>query len=212
MLAAGGDLSTDRLLYAYQHGIFPWYGEDQVILWWSPDPRCIINTDELHVSRRLRRDLKNSTYRFSFNQDFAAVIAACAARRSTQDGTWITTDMALAYQNLHRQGWAHSVEIWRENELVGGLYGLAIGRVFFGESMFSRVSNASKMALLALCQWLAKHGFSTLDCQVVSPHLLSLGARLVPRQEFQELLESACNLAKKTAQWPSERLSVKSLA
>jgi len=212
LLAAGGDLSPERLLYAYRHGIFPWNGEDQVVLWWSPNPRCILRPAEFHVSRRLRRDIKNSDLQFSFNQAFAEVVAACAASRPSQDGTWITSDMAQAYGQLHELGWAHSVEIWRADELVGGLYGLAIGHAFFGESMFSRVNNASKIAMLALCHSLVEHRFSILDCQVVSPHLLSLGVQLIPREEFRDILNLACDPADKALHWPTERLAVSSLA
>lgn len=205
LLAAGGDLSAERLLYAYQHGIFPWYSEDQVILWWSPDPRCILMPDQFHVSRRLKRELRNCDYQFSFNQEFTDVVAACAAKRSSQDGTWITTDMATAYCDLHTDGWAHSVEIWHQDELIGGLYGIAIGRIFFGESMFSRSKNASKIAMLALNQQLLQHRFRLLDCQVSSQHLLTLGARMIPRPEFQDLLESACNPPAQVIKWPVER-------
>jgi len=188
LLAAGGDLSQERLLYAYQHGIFPWYDEGQPILWWSPDPRCILIPGDLHVSRRLRRSLRQSDFVVTFNSAFDEVIAACAEDRTGQSGTWITIDMARAYRELHRAGWAHSVEIWRDESLVGGLYGLAIGRVFFGESMFSRAGNASKIALLALCRELVARDFALLDCQVESPHLQSLGATLMPRASFANIL------------------------
>jgi len=212
LLAAGGDLSAERLLYAYQHGIFPWYSEGQVVLWWSPDPRCVLAPNEFHLSRRLRRELRTSEYQVSFNQAFAGVVAECAASRESQDGTWITADMAVSYNDLHDKGWAHSVEIWHGNNLVGGLYGLAIGRVFFGESMFSRVSQASKIAMLALTNWLLKHDFLLLDCQVASPHLLSLGAKLISRPSFQDLLLEACDPPIRFAEWPSERESVATLA
>ena len=211
LLAAGGDLSPERLLYAYRHGIFPWYSEGQVILWWSPDPRCILKPGEFHVSRRLKRELRKSDYQFSFNQDFTHVVAACATARSSQDGTWITADMATAYGDLHASGWAHSVELWHRDELVGGLYGLAIGRIFFAESMFSQAKNASKIAMLALNQLLLEYAFSALDCQLVSPHLLTLGARPIPRPEFQDMLESACNPPLRVIQWPEERTSVATL-
>ena len=212
LLAAGGDLSAERLLYAYQHGIFPWYSEGQVVLWWSPDPRCVLALDEFHLSRRLRRELRKSEYQVSFNLAFAEVVSACAASRKSQDGTWITADMAESYNDLHDKGWAHSVEIWHGNNLVGGLYGLAIGRVFFGESMFSRVSQASKIAMLALTEWLLKHDFLLLDCQVVSPHLLTLGAKLISRQSFQDILVEACHPPIRFAEWPSKRISVATLA
>jgi leucyl/phenylalanyl-tRNA--protein transferase len=192
LLAAGGNLSVDRLLYAYRHGIFPWYDEGQPILWWSPDPRCVLLPAEFHVAKRLRRSLKSSGIEVSFNRAFNKVIEACAEHRDGQAGTWITADMKKAYQALHEGGFAHSVEIWQGDSLVGGLYGLAIGRVFFGESMFSRENNASKAAMLALCQELALRDFELLDCQVASPHLASLGARLIRRSDFTKRLESAC--------------------
>ena len=148
LLAAGGDLSTPRLLAAYRQGIFPWYDEGQPLLWWSPDPRCVFRPRDLHASRRLRREVRKSPCELRINTAFDEVIRACAGPRSHQRGTWITRDMRHAYERLHGQGWAHSIEVWLAGELVGGLYGLVIGRAFFGESMFSRQSNASKMTLL----------------------------------------------------------------
>jgi leucyl/phenylalanyl-tRNA--protein transferase len=205
LLAAGGDLSPERLLYAYQHGIFPWYDSGQPILWWSPDPRCVLRPHEFHASKRLRRSLSRSKLEVSFNQAFSAVIAACAEDRIGQQGTWITDDMADAYSRLHQQGWAHSIEIWQENRLVGGLYGLAIGRAFFGESMFSRQTNASKAAMLALCQQMVLNDFEILDCQVESPHLVSLGASLMPRNKFAAVLRRACNTNSQYLDWPVGR-------
>lgn len=192
LLAAGGDLSANRLLYAYRHGIFPWYDEGQPILWWSPDPRCILRSNEFHVARRLRRALKSSGMTVSFNTAFNEVIESCSEHRGGQAGTWITADMKRAYQDLHRDGFAHSVDIWQGDLLVGGLYGLGIGRVFFGESMFSRENNASKAAMLALCNELLIQDVGLIDCQVVSPHLMSLGASLIDRSEFAERLEREC--------------------
>ena len=208
LLAAGGDLSPDRLLYAYRHGIFPWYDDGQPILWWSPDPRCVLRPHELHVSRRLRRSLSRSNFEVSFNQAFSDVIGACAEDRIGQQGTWITDDMTDAYTRLHEQGWAHSIEIWHESRLTGGLYGLAIGRAFFGESMFSRQTNASKAAMLALCQQMVSNDFEILDCQVESPHLVSLGARLMPRNKFAAVLRRACKMNSKFCKWPAERRQV----
>ncbi|MFQ5983082.1 MAG: leucyl/phenylalanyl-tRNA--protein transferase, partial [Woeseiaceae bacterium] len=181
LLAAGGDLKPERLLYAYRRGVFPWFDDGQPILWWSPDPRCVMRPDAFHVARRLRRSVRNSSLEFGFNGDFSSVMQACAADRVGQQGTWITEEMVEAFSTLHDEGWAHSVEIWRDDELVGGLYGIAIGKAFFGESMFSRQSNASKIAMWALCAHLVRHRFEILDCQVVSPHLTSLGAILMPR-------------------------------
>jgi leucyl/phenylalanyl-tRNA--protein transferase len=211
LLAAGGDLSARRLLYAYQHGIFPWYDESQVVLWWSPDPRCVLQPDEFHVSRRLQRYLRKMDFEVSFNRDFIGVIDGCAASRGSQQGTWITHEMTNAYCALHKMGWAHSVEIWHGNELVGGLYGLAIGRIFFGESMFSRATHASKIAMLSLNKILIKNDFLILDCQVVSPHLLTLGAKLIARQTFRELLDCGCNPATRLLEWPKQRISARSL-
>lgn len=211
LLAAGGDLKPDRLLFAYRHGVFPWFDSGQPILWWSPDPRCVLKPDSFHVARRLRRSVRNSDLFVSFNSEFSAVIESCAADRVGQDGTWITDEMIDAYSSLHADGWVHSVEIWCDDELVGGLYGLAIGRVFFGESMFSEAADASKIAMWALCAHLTKHEFEILDCQVVSPHLTRLGATLMPRAEFGALLERACNPATKFIDWPESRLPVANL-
>ena len=208
LLAAGGDLSEERLLYAYRHGIFPWFDEGQPILWWSPDPRCIIRPDEFHISRRLRRYLRQSGFEISFNMAFSEVIAKCAEDRDGQQGTWITTGMTDAYSILHRNGWAHSVEVWSDGDLCGGLYGLAIGKAFFGESMFSRHSNASKAAMTALCQLLRETGFAVLDCQVESPHLLSLGARLLPRAEFAALLSAACEPQSQLLTFPAGQVKI----
>lgn len=202
LLAAGGDLEPERLLYAYRHGIFPWYDDGQPILWWSPDPRCAIRPESLHVSRRLRRSLRNSDFELSFNRAFADVIGLCAGPRPGQSGTWITSEMERAYVALHRLGWAHSVEVWREGELAGGLYGLCIGRAFFGESMFTRSTNASKAAMTALCRLLADRQFEILDCQVVSPHLESMGATLMSRAEFSDLLRRACEPPEPCTSWP----------
>ena len=200
LLAAGGDLSPERLIYAYRHGIFPWYDSGQPILWWSPDPRCLLPPDRFHVARRLRRSLPRSGFEITFNTAFESVIGACAAPRNGQRGTWITPEMSAAYRRLHADGWAHSVEVHRGPMLVGGVYGLAIGRAFFGESMFSREDDASKAALLALCRELV-----VCDCQVASPHLRSLGATLVPRREFARLLREACRDAAKCRSWTEGR-------
>lgn len=212
LLAAGGDLSPERLLYAYRHGIFPWYEEGQPILWWSPDPRCILRPAEFHVARRLRRWLHDCTFELRFNSAFSQVVEGCAGQRPGQQGTWITPAMAAAYADLHRTGWAHSVEVWDADSLVGGMYGLAIGRAFFGESMFSRESNTSKLAMLAACRTLAAREFLLLDCQVVSPHLLTLGAVTLARDEFSALLQVACAAPEPFSGWPSEPLAARCLA
>lgn len=211
LLAAGGDLSEERLLFAYCHGIFPWYDDGQPILWWSPDPRCVLRPSSLHVSRRLRRTMSKSTAEIVFNADFSAVIRACAEPRRSGQGTWITDDMLAAFEALQRSGWAHSIEVRDGGRLIGGVYGLAIGRMFFGESMFSRVENASKYALVALCRVLEHHDFELLDCQVLSGHLLSLGAVAMPRRDFSGLLEQACDPGTPFAKWPVGPISVSGL-
>ena len=207
LLAAGGDLSSDRLLYAYRHAIFPWYEENQPLLWWSPDPRCVFLPGDFRLSTRMQRAARQSTAEIRVNTAFADVIQACAGPRRSEQGTWITADMMNAYESLYQQGWAHSIEVWDSEELVGGLYGLAIGRAFFGESMFSRRSNASKLALAYLAQRLQRGDLEVLDCQVESSHLKSLGARSLPRSEFVKLLDRACKPANRYNNWPSESFS-----
>lgn len=211
LLAAGGDLSKPRLLAAYRAGIFPWYEEGQPILWWSPEPRCILRPADLHVSKRLRQYVRASPATLSFNRAFDRVIRACAGNRGSQQGTWITAEMTQAYEELHADGWAHSVEIWQDDELVGGLYGLCIGKVFFGESMFSTKTNSSKLALIGLVNHMLAHDFEILDCQVVSPHLASLGATSIPRDEFTQILRSACKSKVPHTVWPPELMAVSEL-
>lgn len=203
LLAVGGDLSAARLLQAYRRGIFPWYSDPQPILWWSPDPRCVIFPGELHISHSLRKHLRNRKYAVSFDTAFSQVIAACAGPRRNQPdaGTWITPEMQAAYLELHRFGHAHSVEVRLDGELVGGLYGIAIGRVFFGESMFSRCSGASKIALAWLAEQLRAWNYELIDCQVYSAHLASLGAVTIPRSRFIELIAQATNQAGQR-DWP----------
>lgn len=202
LLAAGGDLSADRLLFAYRNGIFPWYNEGQPLLWWSPDPRCVFMPGDYRLSRRLRRQLKRSSAEIRINTAFSDVIRACAGPRRSEQGTWITVEMTKAYEDLYTKGWAHSIEVWQSDTLVGGLYGLAIGKAFFGESMFSVTSNASKLALFYLAARLTAGDINLLDCQVVSAHLLSLGARIVPRNEFLQHLAIACNPIEAFRNWP----------
>lgn len=189
LLAFGGDLSAERLLLAYSQGIFPWFSEGEPILWWSPAPRMVLFPKQIKIHRSLRKRLKRGDFQITFDQDFAQVIALCAQLRQNREGTWITPEMQAAYLELHQRGFAHSVEVWQGAELVGGLYGLALGQVFFGESMFSRVSDASKVALVALAQRLDALNFELIDCQVYSPHLASLGAREIERDEFLRFLE-----------------------
>lgn len=189
LLAAGGDLSAERLISAYRHGCFPWFQAGQPILWWSPDPRTVLFPDELHISRSLAKLQRQNRYQVSFDQDFHAVIRACADPRTYADDTWITTDMQSAYLELHRRGIAHSVEVRRNGELVGGLYGLAMGRLFFGESMFSRADNASKIGFISLVTKLREWGFVLIDCQMPTQHLHSFGARAISRNQFAEHLQ-----------------------
>jgi leucyl/phenylalanyl-tRNA--protein transferase len=206
LLAAGGDLSASRLLYAYRAGIFPWFESSQPILWWSPDPRCLLRPDRFHVSRRLRRHARSAGFELTFNQACGDVIEACSVRRPGQSGTWITSEMKRAYLALHAAGWVHSVEVWLGTRLVGGVYGLASGTAFFGESMFSLESNASKIALLALCRVLDDRGYVLLDCQVASPHLLTLGAELVSRSDFSKLLAVVNRSTHPAEAWPRGRI------
>lgn len=188
LLAAGGDLSAQRLIAAYRHGCFPWYQGEQPLLWWSPDPRTVLFPSELHVSRSLAKCLRQQRLQVTFDQDFAAVIRECAGPRNYTDGTWITDAMRSAYQQLHEMGLAHSVEVWHDEQLVGGLYGLAMGRLFFGESMFSRADNASKVGFVTLVRQLQQWDFVMIDCQMPTTHLQSLGARSIPRSEFAAAL------------------------
>jgi leucyl/phenylalanyl-tRNA--protein transferase len=188
LLAVGGDLSVARLIAAYRQGIFPWYDDGQPILWWSPDPRAVLFPRELHVSRSLRRTIRRNRFSVSIDTDFPGVISGCARSR-TETGTWITTEMSAAYQNLFDAGHAHAAEVWLDGELVGGLYGVNIGRVFFGESMFSRSTDASKIALVKLVSVCLELGIELIDCQIASAHLASLGSRQIPRHEFSRLLQ-----------------------
>ena len=204
LLAAGGNLSPRRLLHAYRHGIFPWYSSGQPILWWSPDPRLVLFPDRINISRSLRKILRNGAFTVTADTAFPAVIDACAAPRTADaadSGTWITPEMRRAYCRLHQLGHAHSIETWLEGELVGGLYGVAVGRVFYGESMFSRTSNASKVALVALAIQLRRWDFALIDCQVRTDHLQSLGAVDIPRDMFLQLLERFCPALGRVDSW-----------
>ena len=188
LLAFGGDLSPQRLISAYAHGVFPWYSEGDPLLWWSPDPRCVFATDGVHVSHSLARFVRRCNWQWSMDRAFDEVMQACAAPRADGGGTWITPDMLIAYGNLHALGYAHSLEVWDGGQLIGGLYGVSVGRMFSAESMFSRRTNASKVALLALARVLREHGFPWIDAQVPNPHLLRMGAQLLPRRRFLEVL------------------------
>jgi len=186
LLAIGGDLSAERLILAYQNGIFPWFSDDDPICWYSPHERCVIFPDRIKVTKSMKQVLKNGSFKVTANQAFEKVIANCAKiPRKDQPGTWITQEMIDAYINLHRLGWAHSVEVWKDGSLVGGLYGIVINKVFCGESMFSLVSNASKVALVFLC----RQAFDLIDCQLANDHLLSLGAELINRETYMRALK-----------------------
>jgi len=201
LLAVGGDLSQERLFKAYATGIFPWYSENSPILWWSPDPRLVLFPSELNVSRSLRQVIKKGIFTVTMNRAFEQVIQCCAdSSRKGQSGTWITEGMMHAYKGLHRSGYAHSVEAWHEDRLVGGLYGIIMGRIFFGESMFALQSNASKTALAAFVELMIPQGLMLIDCQVRTEHLVRMGAREIPRAIFLKLLKKAL---------PQESLPVK---
>lgn len=199
LLAAGGDLSPERLLMAYRHGIFPWFSEGQPILWWSTDPRMVLMTAEFRISPSLRKTLKkiahsrhtSGAWEIRFDSAFEDVMRACAAPRAGEAGTWISEEIIAGYVGLHRQGYAHSSEVWLNGELVGGAYGVSIGRMFYGESMFTRVSDASKVALAYLVEFLKRHGVGMVDCQQQTAHLASLGAAPIARSEFISLLRHA---------------------
>jgi leucyl/phenylalanyl-tRNA--protein transferase len=191
IVAIGGDLSPHRLILAYQSGIFPWFNEGEPIIWWSPDHRMVLFLDELVVSKSMRNILKRNIFKVTFNQNFREVISNCrSAKREGQDGTWITDDMVEAYCKLHALGFAKSVEVWKDDELVGGLYGIDLGHVFCGESMFSKVSNASKVAFIALVNKLKEGHYKLLDCQIYNEHLESLGCREIDREEFLDIINS----------------------
>jgi leucyl/phenylalanyl-tRNA--protein transferase len=201
LLAVGGDLTADRILSAYRHGVFPWYSENQPILWWSPDPRAVLFPAQLKISRSLRKTLRRAPFRVSMDEAFERVIDACAAPRPGSSGTWITGEMAEAYSDLHHIGYAHSVECWFGDRLAGGLYGVSIGRVFFGESMFSRVADASKVAFAWLVRQLKVWGFGLVDCQVYSAHLARLGAEEIPRTDFINHLNVLCDEKHPIERW-----------
>ena len=201
LLAVGGDLNPDRLLSAYRQGVFPWFSDGQPILWWSPNPRAILYPADLHISRSLRKSLRTQGFAVTADRAFDDVIQRCAESRNAREGTWITSGMQEAYCTLHRMGYAHSVETWQNGQLVGGLYGLAIGKAFFGESMFSQITDASKTALVALSVSLTAGGYHFIDCQVVSEHLNSLGAKAVPRYRFSSELKQAVETPVNETPW-----------
>lgn len=192
LLAAGGSLSPQRLLSAYRYGIFPWFEDEQPILWWSPNPRMVLKPKDVHISRSLKKVINNKLYSCTFDKAFSDVILACSAARKGQDGTWITASMINAYETLFTLGHAHSIEVWSADKLVGGLYGIAIGQVFFGESMFSLQSNASKVGFTYLCRQLNEWNYQLIDCQVHSEHLETLGATTISRDNFAQQLDLYC--------------------
>ena len=189
LLAAGGDLSVNRLIRAYAQGIFPWFSEDEPIMWWSPSPRCVIFPDSFHASKSLRKLSRKSAFDIRFNTSFPQVIEECSEERADQNGTWITEQMKSAYIELHQQGFAHSIEVFKDENLVGGLYGVGIGGVFYGESMFSRMANTSKLALYALSELMKQNNLLLIDCQATNDHLLSLGAEEIDREHFENILK-----------------------
>lgn len=200
LVAIGGDLTPARLLLAYERGIFPWSAPEDPLLWWSPDPRAVVPTDEVKVSKSMRNVLNQGRFNITFDEDFRGVMEGCGDR--PEEGTWITEDFIEAYCALHDLGFAHSVEAWNaQGELVGGLYGVSLGAIFFGESMFARESNASKTAFITLARQLTRWGIPWIDCQIMNPHLASLGARMMPRADFLEVLESALNADTKRGRW-----------
>lgn len=203
LLAIGGCLSPQRIIKAYKQGIFPWYSPGEPILWWSPNPRLVLFPERLKVSRSLRKTLRKNIFRISYDQAFNDVINACAAPRKAQSGTWITTDMYQAYNELRALGVAHSIEAWHDEKLVGGLYGLAIGRVFFGESMFHTETDASKVAFVHLVELLRSWDYQLIDCQVHTHHLASLGATEIERKDFIHRLQSLCKLQPASQAWQS---------
>lgn len=204
LLAAGGALSPEWLLGAYGQGIFPWYNQGEPILWWSPDPRLVLVPARLRISQSLRKTLRRHRFTVRLDTAFAEVMRACAAPRAAGVGTWITPEMQAAYQRMHELGYAHSVECWREGRLVGGLYGMALGRVFFGESMFSAETDASKVALAHLARLLAARGYGMIDCQMTTAHLMSLGAREIPRAAFRRALERWVHEGPGPGRWPAD--------
>lgn len=204
LLAIGGDLSEQRLILAYRMGIFPWYSKGDPLLWWSPDPRLVLLPEDFHVSRRLKRVIQKQMFQITFDTAFEQVVAGCASRRPKSGGSWIVPEMVQAYGRLHHTGIAHSVEAWLDGNLVGGLYGVSLGGCFFGESMFSRVDNASKVAFASLIRFIRQQGFDLVDCQVTTGHLLRLGAKEIPRIVFLELLEKSMARPTLAGKWTVE--------
>ena len=201
LLAWGGTLRPKRLVEAYRRGLFPWYSEGEPILWWTPSPRCVLYPNDVYISKRSRRRLRQKAFEITADCAFGQVISACSESRQERPSTWITRDMLEAYEAMHEMGVAHSIEAWHQGELAGGIYGLAIGHFFFGESMFSYRTDASKIALITLCRQLSSWGFGPIDCQVVNPHLLSMGAVSIEREDFEARLEKFTGKARPPGSW-----------
>jgi leucyl/phenylalanyl-tRNA--protein transferase len=201
LLAVGGCLSQTRLLNAYRLGIFPWYTPEEPILWWSPDPRLVLYPDQFKVSRSLNKKIRKSQWRITFDQNFAEVMDACSKPRTDQNGTWISDEMKVAYLKLNAAGHAHSIEVWHDQQLIGGLYGVSIGQVFFGESMFHHQTDASKIAFASLIEKLRSWHYQLIDCQVHSEHLISLGAEEITRTKFNQLLDQYCQKNPSNSAW-----------
>jgi len=212
LLAAGGDLSVERLLAAYRRGIFPWFSEGDPLLWWSPDPRMVLHVDELKISRSLAKSMRNRGYEVRLDTAFGAVLEGCAGPRRQQPGTWLGPEMRAAYLQLHQLGYAHSFETWLDGALVGGLYGMAVGRMFYGESMFARATDASKVALAALAAELRARGFPLIDCQMNTAHLANLGAREIKRADFLRAVAALVNYAEPPGRWELTRPARASLS
>lgn len=204
LLAHGGILNREWVLEAYRRGIFPWYNLNEPPLWWSPNPRCVIFPDRIKISKSMRQVLRSNQFEVTFDRAFRDVITACKTVHTQEGGTWISADFVEVYAVLHEEGFCHSVEVWRDGELVGGLYGATFGKLFFGESMFSKASNASKTALIMLSKNLAERGFELIDCQVENPHLVSMGATLIPRMNFLSSVRRNRELASPIADWSSD--------
>jgi len=211
LLAAGGDLSIGRLISAYSNGIFPWYSEGEPILWWSPNPRTIFEVENYNPSKSLCRFTKKSTWKVTLNQAFEEVIQACAEPRSDLDGTWITDDIVEAYNQLHKKGYAHSIEVWQDSRLIGGIYGVAIGKLFCGESMFSRESQASKVAISCLIRYLDGFNFPILDAQIKNPHLTTLGSKQIERKDFIKIVNLQICQSNDETIWQAKKLNMKEL-
>lgn len=208
LLAFGGDLSVERLLCAYENGIFPWFSEGEPLLWWSPDPRGVLSLDDYHCSSSLQKFIKKTPLTVTLNKNFDGVVEACADIPRKDNGTWITEQMIKAYQRMHQAGFGHSVEVWQGDALVGGLYGIGVGKVFCGESMFHKVTNASKLAMYCLVQHLRKHGFAFIDCQMQTEHLKSMGAKEVTREHFLSMLKKALVDSPENGVWKMTSLLV----